>query len=187
MEEKLFDTRKDWRAWLRTHHAKKNALWLVFYKKKVNKGRMQYQEAVEEALCYGWIDSTLQRIDEEKHRIKFTPRKPKSNWSKSNKERVKRLISQGKMTKAGLTKIEAAKANGSWDKLVEFEENPAMPVELEAALSKNQKAKDHFDKMAPSHRKQYLWWISSAKKEETRLRRIHETVKRVAEGRSPGM
>ena len=187
MNEILFKNRQEMKSWLRIHGKDSKGIWLIFYKKKFDAGTIQYDEAVEEALCFGWIDSILKRIDEKTHKIKFTPRNPKSNWSKSNRDRVAKLIKQKKMTKAGLKIIEAAKSNGSWNRLVKFEDNPEIPVELHEALDQNPVAKRIFENMPPSHKKQYLWWIAGAKREETRKRRIAETVKRIEAKRSPGL
>jgi uncharacterized protein YdeI (YjbR/CyaY-like superfamily) len=187
MEEILFNNRSDWRAWLRKNHNKSTGIWLVLYKKKFDTEKLTYDESIEEALCFGWIDSTLKRIDEKKHMIKFTPRKKGSIWSKSNKQRVARLTKQRKMTKAGLNKIEEAKKDGSWKKLIQFEENPEIPQELLLIFKQNNDIEKNFYGMPPSHRKQYLWWIGMAKRDETKKRRIQEAAKRIAKGIRPGM
>src|SRR6266498_5711606 len=109
--------RKAWRNWLEKNHSKSPGIWLIYYKKSTGKTRLEYSDAVEEALCFGWIDSTSRPIDDEKYMQRFTPRKPKSGWSGLNKKRIQRMIEQGLMTSAGFEKIELAKKNGSWESL----------------------------------------------------------------------
>ena len=186
MKKRLFKDRDAWRAWLKEHHASATELWLIYYKKKAKKSSVAQPDAVEEALCFGWIDSIVKTIDDDRYMQKFTPRKDKSNWSKLNKQRVARLLRQGKMTAAGKAKVKAAKANGSWSRLDKIELDLELPVELAAALAKNRRAGKAYDDLAPSRKKQYLYWIHSAKRDETRARRVAETVKRLLEGRKPG-
>ncbi len=187
MKKKLFRNRNEWRKWLDRHHTSENDIWLVYYKKHCNKQSISYEEAVEEALCYGWIDSKVKRIDDEKYMQKYTPRLEKSNWSKSNKKRVERLVQNGRMTNAGISVIEKAKKNGSWDRLNDIDAEPEIPGDLANALDKNTRAKHNFENFAPSHQKQYLWWLKSAKKTETRKKRLLEIVKRCNKGIKPGM
>lgn len=169
------------------NHAAASELWLIFYKKSTGKKYLPYEEAVQEALCFGWIDSKVRKIDEEKFMQKYTPRKDKSLWADSNKKRVKKLIQQGLMTQAGLNKIEIAKQNGSWEIIDEIEKIDELPEDLHKALRKNKKAEENFGKFTPSQKKQYLWWLLSAKKEETRKKRVEEIVRRSAENIKPGM
>lgn len=176
MQKKLFITRKEWRNWLEENHDKETEIWLVFYKVKVNKESIKYEEAVEEALCFGWIDSTVKRIDDEKHMQRYTPRKAKSNWSALNKTRVKGLIKNGLMTEFGLSSIKIAKQNGSWNRLDNIETRLEIPNELKDAFKTNDKAKELFEKLAPSRKKQIIWWIESAKSNETRSKRVDETI-----------
>ena len=181
-----FKDRKSWRAWLSKNHAKQKELWLVFYKKHTGKPTVSYEDAVQEALCFGWIDSTVRKIDEERYMQLFTPRKTESNWSDLNKRRVKKLIEQGLMNKAGLRKIEEAKKNGSWKNL-DAVEKLKVPPDLLKALSANNNAKKIFESLSPSRKKQFLWWIASAKTEVTRKKRIAETVRLIGENRMLGM
>lgn len=178
--------RKTWRAWLSKNHARQKEIWLVFYKKHTGKPTIAYEDAVQEALCFGWIDSTVRKIDEERYMQLFTPRKTGSNWSDLNKRRVKKLIEQGLMTEAGLIKIEEAKKDGSWRNL-DAVEKLKVPPDLLKALSSNSKAQKNFEGLSPSRKKQFLWWIESAKTEVTRAKRIAETVKLLIENRRPGM
>ncbi len=187
MDKKLFKNRAAWRKWLDEHHATARELWLVYYKKHTGKRSVLYEEAVEEALCYGWIDSQIRRLDDETYMQKYTPRKPGSNWAKSNKERVDRLSREGRMTPAGMAAITAAKQDGSWEKLDDIEEDPTVPPDLADALEKNPTAQRNFEGFAPSYRKQYLWWLGSAKRDETRKKRLLELVERCEQGVKPGM
>ncbi len=180
-------SRVEWRAWLEKNHADEKEIWLIHYKKHVHKPSVTYEEAVEEALCFGWIDGILKRIDDERHTIRYSPRRKRSIWSPSNKARVERLITQGLMTEAGLAKIREAKENGEWVRASVQEEPASTPPDLRAALASNKKAKHFFDQMAPSYRKQFIWWVTSAKRKETRQRRIRETVKLIAQNRRLGM
>ena len=178
--------RKTWRAWFVKNHAKKKELWLVFYKKHTGKPTISYEDAVQEALCFGWIDSTVRTIDDERYMQLFTPRKARSNWSDLNKRRVKILIKQGLMTEAGLRKIEEARKDGSWKNL-DAVEKLKVPAGLVKALSANKKARDNFTALSPSRKKAFLYWIGSAKTEPTRAKRIAETVRLVVENKMPGM
>lgn len=173
-------TRDAWRRWLAKNHATSDGVWLVYFKKETGKPRVQYGEAVEEALCFGWIDSKSEKIDEERTMLKFTPRNPKSAWSKPNKERVEKLIEEGKMTEAGLAMIATAKENGTWSAL-DSVEALEVPPDLAKALAANKKAKGYFDAFSPSSRKTILWWIESAKRQETRHKRVVETVRLAAQ------
>lgn len=184
MLKKLFNNRDEWRSWLENNHEKETEIWLIFYKVKVNKESIKYEEAVEEALCFGWIDSIVKRIDDEKHMQRYTPRKVKSNWSASNKRRVAKLIKEGLMTEFGLRAVEIAQQNGSWNKLDSVDIRLETPKALKDALVKNQIAKNNFENLAPSRKKQFLWWIESAKRDETKEKRIKETIRLLVENKS---
>lgn len=168
-------SRADWRKWLEKNHTRAEGVWFISYKKETGKPRVTYEESVEEALCFGWIDSKGNKLDDERSMLWFAPRKEKSNWSKPNKERVERLIQQGLMTPAGLAKIELAKKNGTWTAL-DGVENLEIPPDLAKALSKNKIAKEYFDAFPRSVKRGILEWILNAKKPETRAARIEETV-----------
>ncbi len=180
MEKVHPKTRSEWRRWLEQHHATSTGVWLVSYKKATGKPRLEYAEAVEEALCFGWVDSKAATLDEERSMLTFTPRNPKSAWSRPNKERVARLGKEGRMAKAGLDAVATAKSNGSWTAL-DSVEALKVPPDLAKALAGNKKAKRYFDVFPPSSKRIILWWIESAKREETRARRISETVRLAAE------
>ncbi len=174
---RCFQGREDWRVWLAENHATAQEIWLVIRKKHAGKAGLTYVEALEEALCFGWIDGILKRIDDEKHTIRFSPRRKNSIWSELNKKRVARLIQEGRMTDAGLVKIKEAKANGQWEKAAVREDITVVPAELAAALAENVQARESFEKMAPSYRRQFIYWVSIAKHDETRRRRVAEAVR----------
>jgi len=175
-------SRADWRRWLRANHATSTGVWLVF--RKGAERQLTYADSVEEALCFGWIDSTLRPIDDRRYRQWFTPRKPKSNWSALNKRRVDTLIAGQQMTRAGLAKIEAAKQDGSWTRL-DAVEAMIIPADLTKALAANRKAQAFFDASAPSSRKGALYWINSVKSAELRAKRIAHVVAQAAKGLRP--
>lgn len=174
------ETREAWRAWLQANHATSRGVWLVTYKKTAGDRHLPYSEAVEEALCFGWIDSKPGKVDDLRTKLTYTPRKPKSVWSSVNKERVARLIASGVMTPAGLEKIEIARANGSWDALAQSDAGEEHPA-LQEAFAAAPEARRHFNAFPSSARKQLLQWIWSAKTDATRAKRIAETVARAAE------
>lgn len=154
-------------------------MWLLIRKKGSAEPGVGYEDAVEEALCFGWIDSTTNRHDEDHFRLRMSPRKPKSAWAASNKARVDRLIAEGRMTPAGLVKIEAAKADGSWDALDGLEDL-TVPDDLAAVLDANPPARAHFDAFPEGTRRQILFWIRGAKRETTRAARVARTAETAA-------
>lgn len=168
-------SRAEWRKWLEENHTRPEGVWLISYKKATGKPRFDYAESVEEALCFGWIDSKPAKIDEERSMLWFAPRKARTGWSKLNKERVDRLIRDGLMASAGLAKVEAAKQDGSWNAL-DAAEALEIPTDLAKAFSTNKTAKRYFDDFPRSVKKGILEWIQSARKPETRAKRIEETV-----------
>ncbi len=182
-----FQDRGNWRAWLAANHATAQEIWLVFFKKHTGRSGLTYIEALEEALCFGWIDGILKRIDDEKHTVRFSPRKKSSIWSERNKERIAGLIKEGRMKEAGLTKIREAKANGQWAKAAAREDVSIVPPELTAALARNTGAQRNFEKLAPSYRRQYIYWISLAKRTETRQKRVAESVLLLAKNERLGL
>jgi uncharacterized protein YdeI (YjbR/CyaY-like superfamily) len=169
-------TRTEWRAWLEQNHTRKEGVWLVTYKKATGKPRVEYGESVEEALCFGWVDSKGNKLDEERSLLWFAPRKNGSNWSASNKERVERLIAAGLMAPAGLARIEAAKADGSWNAL-DAVEALEIPPDLQAVLGSYSAARQNFEAFPRSVKRAILEWISNAKRPETRAKRIEETAR----------
>ncbi|MGD9701014.1 MAG: YdeI family protein [Acidimicrobiia bacterium] len=173
-------TRHEWRAWLDAHHDTTAGVWVVQWRTATGKSRLAYDDVVEEALCFGWIDGRANKLDDERSMIMMTPRKPTSTWARSNKERVERLIAEGRVTDAGLRVIETAKANGSWTMLDDVDAL-IVPEDLLAALSRDEQAQRHFDAFPPSAKKMILYWIKSAKRPETRQRRVTETVRLAAD------
>lgn len=176
--------RAAWRAWLAEHHATSSGVRLAIGKKGNRVTSLGYEDAVEEALCFGWIDSTARRLDADRYTGVMTPRRPGSVWAKSNKERVARLAESDLMMPAGLAVVERAKADGSWDLLTDAD-NLVMPDDLARALAAHAGARDGFERLPVSARQMALYWIGSAKRPETRARRISETVAAAAEGRAP--
>ena len=168
-------SREEWRAWLTKHHQSETEVWLIYYKKHTGQPRISYDHAVEEALCFGWVDSIVKRIDDEKFAQKFTPRRDWTKWSALNKRRLRKLIREGRMTEAGLAKIdlvmlgEEAQAKQSTGDL-------DIPRFVKQALKSNAKAWENFRSLTPSRRRAYIHLIMDAKKEETRERRLREAV-----------
>ena len=187
MEQVYVKTRKEWRDWLSRHHDKSNGIWLVFYKKHTGKPSLEYGEAVEECLCFGWIDSIIKRIDDEKYVRKMTPRSSGSRWSPLNKKRVIHLTEQGLMTPAGMKKVAEARKSGLWNKADRLNISVETPDELSRALAGNSKARLFFDGLAPSYRRQFIGWIAAAKKQETRARRVKESMALLEKGETLGM
>ncbi len=175
--------RAAWRAWLERHHARASGVWLVSFKKATGKPRMEYEEAVEEALCFGWIDSVVRALDDERGMQLFSPRKPRSPWSRSNRLRVERLIAAGLMRPAGLEKIEQARSDGSWDVYAAAESLEDPPDLRRAFAAGPAVAKRNWDAFSPSSRRAILWWVHSAKRPETRAQRIATVVSEAAENR----
>lgn len=175
------ESRRRWRAWLEARHAAAKEAWLIIHKKKSARPGLRLAEAVEEALCFGWIDGAMHRLDAETFALRFSPRRPGSVWSAANQRRAKRLIAEGRMTEAGRAAIGRAKRNGQWRAALEREDVSRLPADLKRALAGNTKARENFQRLPKSHKQRYLWWIAEAKKPETRARRIRETVRRTAE------
>ncbi len=178
MEEKehlYFKNANEWRAWLHDNHDSSTGVYLIFYKVSSEAESMRWEEAVNVAICYGWIDSTVKKIDDERRRQMFTPRKDKSVWSKLNKTYIEKLIADNLMHESGLRKIEIAKQNGSWESL-DHVENHIIPEDLLLAFSQNKLALENYNNFSPSYRKSYLYWLNQAKREETRKVRITEII-----------
>jgi len=176
--------RVEWRQWLEKNHLTSPGVWLVYYKKNSDKMGVEYEEAVEEALSFGWIDSKVNTLDEERYMQVFTPRKPGSIWSKINKERVEKLIEKGLMTTVGIEKVEAAKKDGSWNFLDDIE-NLVVPEDLKKNLDDDEKAFKNFEAFTTSKKKQILYWVASAKRQDTRDRRIKKIVESAAMNKIP--
>jgi uncharacterized protein YdeI (YjbR/CyaY-like superfamily) len=168
--------REAWRAWLHEHHVIEKEAWLIILKKHAAGPGVGYEEALDEALCFGWIDGLMRSVDDETFILRFTPRKARSIWSEGNKRRVGQLIEQGRMTEAGMAAIRQAKENGEWEKAAEREDTSTLPPDLEEALQRDGQIWLKWESLAPSLKKQYIYWVASAKTDETCRRRIRETV-----------
>lgn len=178
MEEQeylYFKNAEEWRLWLHDNHQSATKVFLIFYKVGCGIESMRWEEAVQVAICYGWIDSTVKRIDENRRRQLFTPRKDKSVWSKLNKTYIEKLIAKNLMHESGLRKIAIAKQNGSWEALDEVE-NYTIPEDLLYAFEQNPMAFQNYNSFSPSYRKSYLYWLNQAKRTETRANRIVEII-----------
>jgi uncharacterized protein YdeI (YjbR/CyaY-like superfamily) len=169
-------TRAEWRQWLEANHTRREGAWLVTFKKDTGLPRVEYDEAVEEALCFGWVDSKANKLDEQRSLLWFAPRKPRTGWSKPNKERVERMLAAGLMAPAGLARIEAAKTDGSWSKL-DAVEALEIPPDLAEALASYPSAAANFDAFPRSARRGILEWLVNARKPETRAQRVAETAR----------
>ncbi|HAA12126.1 MAG TPA: hypothetical protein DCE41_10675 [Cytophagales bacterium] len=169
-----------WRQWLDEHHAQQEGIWLIIYKKDSGTPSVTYDEAVDEALCVGWVDSLPNKRDEESYYQYFAPRKPKSNWSRVNKEKVARMLQAGKMSQGGLAAIEVAKANGAWTAL-DAVENLEVPTDLAVALTEVPNAQRHWDAFPRSVKRGILEWIMNAKRADTRQKRVDETARLAGE------
>ena len=187
MKQLLCKTVEEWQEWLKRNHRHTDEIWLVFLKDRAAGQTLDYGSALDEALCFGWIDSLIKKIDDTKCARKFTPRHEVSKWSPSNKKRVERLIKAGRMMKAGLAVVKAAKANGCWDKPDRPPVVTEVPPEFQSALKQNPKALAIFNLLPPSHRRQYTMWIANAKRQETRERRIKEAIKLLLKGKPLGL
>jgi uncharacterized protein YdeI (YjbR/CyaY-like superfamily) len=182
-----FKTRAQWRAWLKLNHKKSKGLWLGYYKKHTKKASVTYEEAVQEALCWGWIDSQIHRVDDERYIQRYTPRHKDSIWSETNRKRVALMIKTGQMTNAGLEKIKLMKQPETDEATrAQLAKDPATPPDLKKALKADKKAWPVWQDWAPSYRKTYIWFIADAKRACTRQNRIKQVVKRVAQGLKPG-
>ncbi|WP_236975048.1 YdeI/OmpD-associated family protein [Membranihabitans maritimus] len=174
----------EWRKWLTKNHRSKKSVWLMYFRVSSQVPSVSWSEAVDEALCFGWIDSTKKSIDEERYIQYFSKRKPTSTWSKINKEKVSKLIQQGRMTDAGYETIRTAKQNGTWS-IMDDIENLIIPKELKIALGENNIAKNYFESQSKSTMKGMLYWIVIAKRKETRQKRIDEIVRLASQGKRP--
>ena len=172
-------TRAAWRDWLAVNHLQPTGVWLIAYKKSTGKPRVEYEEAVEEALCFGWVDSKPRKLDAERSMLWFAPRKSGSGWSRPNKLRVERLLAAGLMTEAGLRKVAEAQRDGSWAKL-DAVEDLLIPDDLAQALAGLARATNNFDAFPRSAKRGILEWIANARTAPTRAKRVEETARLAA-------
>jgi uncharacterized protein YdeI (YjbR/CyaY-like superfamily) len=174
--------RAAWRRWLAKHHATSRGVWLVFYKKSTGRKGLSYDDAVEEAISFGWIDSVIRRIDDETYGQRFTPRNPKSSWSATNIRRAEKVIREGRMTEPGLARFRGAAPRVRPSAVPGL----ALTAELSAVLRADTQAEAEFLRLPPSHRKNYVAWVMDAKKDETRLRRLGKLIAILRTGQRPG-
>lgn len=173
-----------WRNWLTKHHLQQEGVWVILYKKQANKPTISWSEAVDEALCFGWIDSIKKTLDDQRSIQFFSKRKPKSTWSKINKQKVQKLIEAGKMAPAGFESIKIAQQNGSWNLLDEVEAL-VIPDDLEQAFTRHKGSKEYFSALSKSLKKMMLQWIVLAKQPTTRQKRIDEIAAHAGQGQKP--
>jgi uncharacterized protein YdeI (YjbR/CyaY-like superfamily) len=177
-------SQQEWRNWLEKNHQKEQSIWLVYFKASTKVASLSWNDAVDEALCFGWIDSTKKTIDQDSYMQYFSKRKPKSNWSKINKEKVEKLTQSNQMTQAGFDSITIAKQNGSWSSLDEVEAL-IMPDDLTTELAKHKGAFEYFDSLSISAKKILLYWVISAKRADTKQKRIQEIAENASLGLKP--
>jgi len=175
-------SRREWRSWLEEHHASTPEIWLVFYKRHTGITTLSYGDAVEEALCYGWIDSLVRRLDDDRYARKFTPRKLDSKWSTSNRRRYADLESRGLLAPPGLDRPPTERSGDAARPSVS-----ALPSYIERGLRSDPRAWRYFNRLAPSYRRNYIGWIDSAKRQETRERRLQEAVRLLAQEKKLGL
>jgi uncharacterized protein YdeI (YjbR/CyaY-like superfamily) len=178
LPELYFPIRQEWRKWLSENQSRKEGIWLVFYNKESGKPTLKYDDAVEEALCFGWIDGVIKNLDQEKYERKFMPRTNFYNWSPTNRKRVEKMIKTGWMTETGLNKIGDYATSGKlvWPEEKARQEFPPLSPDFFEALKQNPVAFSNFNQMMPSHQKRYTQWVMSAKQDETRKKRMQEAI-----------
>jgi uncharacterized protein YdeI (YjbR/CyaY-like superfamily) len=175
--------RGEWRGWLQSHHRRSREAWLLLFNSRHRQGSLSLNDAVEEALCFGWIDGTLRRLDEKRYALRFTPRKPGSVWSVRNIARVRKLTRLGLMAQAGLEAVANGRRSGEWDAALSRETPDILPPDLERALLARKGAMAGYTRLSQSRKKQILHWLTSAKRTETRVRRIDAVVAEVVQER----
>jgi uncharacterized protein YdeI (YjbR/CyaY-like superfamily) len=171
-----------WRKWLADHHDSESEVWLIFHKRHTGRTSIAYEDAVDEALCFGWIDSLIKRLDDERYARKFTPRKTDSRWSTINRQRYARLKASGRLKPAGLERPPTERA---WDATRSLPSQ--VPTYTQEELEKHPVALRQFERLAPSHRRRYIGWIDFAKKQETKMRRLQEAIRLLASGKTLGL
>ena len=187
MKERLFRTTAEWRRWLASNHTAEPGLWVVFTKASSRVQSIDYASALDEALCFGWIDSIIRRINDKRYARKFSPRRPNSVWSEINKKKVARLIRQKRMTVAGLQAIRQSHKSGAWHAKATPIVSYRMPGAFLTALKSNAKARRHFMDLASGQKKRFIAWIAMAKREETRTKRIRESVQLLEHNQKLGL
>ena len=178
-----FETQQDWERWLAERHTNTEGIWLKIAKKETGALSISYAEALESALCYGWIDGQKASFDDKYWLQKFTPRRPKSIWSKVNCDKATALMAEGRMQPAGIRQVELAKADGRWDQAYESQSKITIPADFQSELDKNQKAKDFFDTLDSTNRYAMLFRIQNAKKPDTRSARIQKFIEMLSKNK----
>jgi uncharacterized protein YdeI (YjbR/CyaY-like superfamily) len=178
-------TAAQWRRWLAAHHDTESVVWLAFYKSHTGVASISYQDALDEALCFGWVDSLVKRLDDRRFARKFTPRRADSRWSAVNRKRYAELKASGRLMPAGISRAPTDRTYGP--RPARYEMPSKIPVYIATALAKHPAALRHFEALAPSHRRRYLGWIESAKREETRARRLQEAIRLLSAGKTLGL
>jgi uncharacterized protein YdeI (YjbR/CyaY-like superfamily) len=175
-------TSAQWRRWLSANHQRQSEIWLIFHKRHTGRSTIEYEDAVDEALCFGWIDSLIRRIDDDRYARKFTPRKPDSRWSTANRKRYARLKAAGRLAPAGL-RLRPTHRDGDAPR----PSLTQLPAYIEQALRRHPAARQFFQALAPSHRRNYIAWIDSAKQQSTKTRRLEQAITLLAAGHKPAM
>ena len=178
-----FKSKEYWSRWLETNHDSSQEAWLLIHKKHLDAEALKYEDALEEAIRWGWIDGKLRSIDDKTHIIRFTPRRSDSVWSEHNRTRAERIMKAGEMTEHGKKTVQEGKRSGQWAAAYSLREPPRVPDDLKDALAGNKRARRNFDSMSNSHKHAYVFWVKSAKREETRKKRIREVVKMASAGK----
>jgi uncharacterized protein YdeI (YjbR/CyaY-like superfamily) len=184
MKTFLARTAGQWHEWLAEHHASASEIWLVFFKQHTGEASIAYADALDEALCFGWVDSLVKRLDDRRYARKFTPRRPDSRWSAINRNRYAVLAASGRLMPAGLNR---PPTDRTYDTPPHLGLPAVLPPYIEAALQKRPAARRAFEALAPSHRRRYVVWIDSAKRDDTKARRLKEAVALLAEGKVLGL
>jgi uncharacterized protein YdeI (YjbR/CyaY-like superfamily) len=185
MKTLLVRTRDQWRDWLAKHHASESEVWLIFHKRHTGVASIDYKDALDEALCFGWVDSLVKRVDDRRYARKFTPRRPDSRWSVVNRERYAELETEGRLKPPGIQRPPTNRGYGP--RPLRLAMSSKLPAYIQAALRNHPTALLHFEALAPSQRRRYLAWIESAKREETKLRRLEEAIRLLASGKVLGL
>ncbi|MCF7793186.1 MAG: YdeI/OmpD-associated family protein [Candidatus Cloacimonetes bacterium] len=183
-KSKHFEDLANWRKWLKDNHDRENILWLIFYKKHTGKKSISYEDSVQEALCWGWIDSIIKRIDDEKYARKFTPRTNFENWSDLNIKRMKKLLKENRVQEIGQKKFPGKLLK---KKISNKTRKLKIPDYILEEISKHTRAKEYFENLASSHQRNFVGWIDSAKKEETKKRRLKEAIQLLNNSKKLGM
>jgi len=174
-----------WREWLAEHHDSESEVWLIFHKRHTGIASIDYKDALDEALCFGWVDSLVKRLDDRRYARKFTPRRADSRWSTTNRKRYAALKASGRLKPAGVDRAPTNRRYGPPPQ--RFEMPSKVPAYIQTALRKNPAALRHFEALAPSHRRRYLGWIETAKHEETKVRRLKEAIRLLNAGATLGL